>query len=240
MGKLNILNREGMLTDEERKQPFTHGCQYMVFETCLDLSCGVKIIPYGTTKQLSVDQYSQDLASFIAYWTLMVRKSLNGFSGMSHVKFDLNGIELVDTNKPKEIVKPVIDAEKIHYLEVDLENHSEYKESTKDEIDSIIDDEDSFHDFGYELCEDGTIELDGSLDKHDGKFLSGGLLKHDMPFLLKFVYGKERYFKCTLDRERESEDRHWISYMYKPTNLVEITKEEFDSLKHDQEFTKMY
>jgi len=98
MDKLNILNYAGFLSDEDRKQKFVRGCEHVTFETCLDLSCGVTVIPYGITKKLSVDQYSQDLASFIAYWTLMVNKDLNGFSGMSHVKFYLNGIELVDTN----------------------------------------------------------------------------------------------------------------------------------------------
>lgn len=91
--KTNILNKQGLLTSEDRKEPLERGMHHSTFYTCLDLSKGVKIIPYGSGK-ISLDQYNEDIASFIAFWTNFVLKDLNGFSGFSHVKFELVG-ELV-------------------------------------------------------------------------------------------------------------------------------------------------
>jgi hypothetical protein len=96
MNKINILNKVGMLTDEDRKQPLSRGCNYFSFETCVDLSIGVKVIPYGSALLYSVNNYSQDLASFMCWWNHFVMKDLSGFSGFSHVKFELVGFELVD------------------------------------------------------------------------------------------------------------------------------------------------
>ena len=94
MDKINILNKQGMLTAEDRKQPLTHGCNYFTFYTCLDLSEPVKVRSYHGTV-FSISDYSADVASFICWWTLMVRKDLNGFSGFSHVKFEPQNFEIV-------------------------------------------------------------------------------------------------------------------------------------------------
>lgn len=103
INKINILNKEGMLTPEDRKQPLEHGCHDFTFKSCIDLSDGVDVIPYGSRKQFSLDQYSQDVASFICWWTHNVMKDLNGFSGFSHVKFRLpEGTELIDTHHLKQ------------------------------------------------------------------------------------------------------------------------------------------
>jgi hypothetical protein len=95
MDKINILNKQGMLTDSDRKQPLTHGCNYFTFESCIDLSIGVKVIPFGNYDKYSVSHYSQDLASFMCWWNHFVMKDLNGFSGFSHVNFELVGFTLV-------------------------------------------------------------------------------------------------------------------------------------------------
>jgi hypothetical protein len=47
--RINVLNKPGMLTDEDRKQPLEHGCDHFTFKSCLDLSEPVQIIPYGTS-----------------------------------------------------------------------------------------------------------------------------------------------------------------------------------------------
>ncbi len=94
MRSINILNKEGMLSDEDRKQPFTHGCSYFTFKTNLDLSEPIKVIPFGNSDFYSVEWYSRDVASFISYWNHFVAKDLNGFSGFSHVKFELVGFQL--------------------------------------------------------------------------------------------------------------------------------------------------
>ncbi len=95
MDKINILNKRGMLTDEDRKEKFEHGCSYVTFETCLDLSKPVKVIPHGIATEISAEHYSQDLASFIAYWNNFVMKDLNGFSGFGSVRFELVGFKIV-------------------------------------------------------------------------------------------------------------------------------------------------
>ena len=98
--KINILNKQGMLTKEDRKEDLWHGCHTFEFKSCIDLSKGVDVIPYGRSKQFSLDQYTQDVASFMCWWTTNVMKDLNGFSGFSHVKFRLpEGVELIDTSK---------------------------------------------------------------------------------------------------------------------------------------------
>lgn len=99
MDKINILNKQGMLSDEDRKAPLERGLNYFTFKTCLDLSSGIDVFPYGNSKQVSIDHYSQDVASFIAFWNQFVAKDLNGFPGFANVKFRLHGVELVDTNK---------------------------------------------------------------------------------------------------------------------------------------------
>lgn len=100
MDKINILNKRGMLSDEDRKAPLERGLNHFTFKTCLDLSCGIDVIPYGNPNEVSIDQYSQDVATFMAFWTQFVSKDLNGFSGFNYVEFRLHGdFKLTDTNK---------------------------------------------------------------------------------------------------------------------------------------------
>lgn len=95
MHKLNILNKEGMLTNEDRLQPLSHTCDYFTFTSCLDLSIGVIVTPLGSYKSYPVDVYSKDLASFISWWTYFIMCDLNGFSGFSHVKFTIVECQLI-------------------------------------------------------------------------------------------------------------------------------------------------
>ena len=89
MERINILNKIAMLSNEDRKQPLVHNCSFSTFYTNLDLSEPIKIVPYGKTNIISIDKYSQDVASFISWWTNFVLPDLNGFSGFSNVYFDL-------------------------------------------------------------------------------------------------------------------------------------------------------
>lgn len=91
----NILNYQGYIKDEDRKQKLEHGCEYFTFETCLDLSQPVKVIPYGSSTEFSLNQYSRDVASFICWWTHFVKEHLNGFSGFSNVKFEPIGFKII-------------------------------------------------------------------------------------------------------------------------------------------------
>ena len=93
--KINILMKVGMLSSEDRKQPLTHQCEYFKFESNIDLSEGVKVIPYGNSKEYSTEVYSRDLASFISWWNYFVQKDLNGFSGFGSVDFELVDFKLV-------------------------------------------------------------------------------------------------------------------------------------------------
>jgi len=97
MRRMNILNKQGMLTDEDRKKPFVHHGHHLRFETCLDLSQGVKVKPLGSAFRISAENYSNDLMGFIAYWKDFVFEDLNGFSGFSHIKFEFSGFEIVHT-----------------------------------------------------------------------------------------------------------------------------------------------
>lgn len=92
--KINILNKRGMLSDDDRKERFEHGCSYVTFDTCLDLSKPIKVIPYGSG-DITVENYSRDIASFIAFWNHFVMKDLNGFSGFGSVKFDTSLLNII-------------------------------------------------------------------------------------------------------------------------------------------------
>lgn len=95
MTRINILNKVGMLTNQDRKEKLVRGCEYFTFETCLDLSEPIKIKPHGTSGEYSLDIYSRDVASFIGWWVHFVHKDLNGFSGFSNIKFELVGFVVV-------------------------------------------------------------------------------------------------------------------------------------------------
>ena len=95
MDRINILNKQGMLSNSDRKQPLIHSCSHFTFESCIDLSIGVKVTPFGNYDKYSINRYSQDLASFMCWWNHFVMKDLNGFSGFSQVNFELVGFTLV-------------------------------------------------------------------------------------------------------------------------------------------------
>ena len=99
--RINILNKIGMLTDEDRKAPLEHGCEYFTFKTNLDLTEPVQVIPYGNSDKFTVQQYSADVAAFICWWTHFVQNDLNGFSGFYHVKFVPVGFEIVQPKSEK-------------------------------------------------------------------------------------------------------------------------------------------
>lgn len=93
--RVNILNKEGMLSAEDRKEPLERGCDYFTFKTCLDLSEPIKVTAYGLKAEYSAELYSRDLASFISWWTHFVMKDLNGFSGFYNVKFEFVNFKLI-------------------------------------------------------------------------------------------------------------------------------------------------
>lgn len=97
--RINILNKEGFLTDEDRKEKLEHGCEYFNFYTCLDLSKPIQVVPYGydpdEVKEVTLDMYSRDVASFIIWWSYFVKRDLNGFSGFYHTKFIPVGFKII-------------------------------------------------------------------------------------------------------------------------------------------------
>ena len=95
--KMNILNKQGLLSDEDRKKPLVHACDYVTFQTCLDLSQPIKMIPHSGsyTTSLSHIAYSREIANFICWWTYFVHKDLNGFSGFSNVIFEPVGFKII-------------------------------------------------------------------------------------------------------------------------------------------------
>lgn len=96
--RINILNKEGFLTDEDRKQPLWHGCEWLTFDTCLDLSEPIIVKAYGSPREVSLDMYSRDVASFITWWSYFVKRDLNGFSGFYHTKFVPVGFKIIENN----------------------------------------------------------------------------------------------------------------------------------------------
>jgi hypothetical protein len=98
MQRINILNKPGMLTPEDRKQTFTHSCEHVTFYGKLDLSGEITVTKFGTVRELSYEQYSQDLAEFMVWWTNFVLIDLNGFHGLRNTKFKLVDFALTENN----------------------------------------------------------------------------------------------------------------------------------------------
>ncbi len=86
---MNLFGGNGYLTDEQRKKPLVRGCEYVTFKTSVDLSEPIEVSSHGNFN-VSIEHYSRDLASFIAWWMSFVAKDLNGFSGFHNRKFKLN------------------------------------------------------------------------------------------------------------------------------------------------------
>lgn len=91
--KLNIFNQEGYLTDKQRKEPLEHICNHFIFKSNMDLSEKIKVIPIGWTegeefKLVWLERYTTDIAIFISWWTIHVWRDLNGFPGLSCIKFE--------------------------------------------------------------------------------------------------------------------------------------------------------
>lgn len=90
---INILNKQGFLSEEDRKEPLLHGCQYGSFYSCIDLSEPVRYVPYGNGSKIASERFSEDLAHFMIWWTETVFKDLNGFYGVKN--FDFSELELI-------------------------------------------------------------------------------------------------------------------------------------------------
>ncbi len=95
MSRLNILNKQGLLSDEDRLEDLYHSCDHVAFSSCLDLSRPIKVIQHGRSGRVSLANYTRDVANFFVWWAHFVHKDLNGFSGMSHITFDLGDLEIV-------------------------------------------------------------------------------------------------------------------------------------------------
>lgn len=84
-------NNMSFISEEERKKPLKHMCAYFVFESCVDLSSGVKATPIVLNKsdeKVGLDIVARDVASFSAWWTMNILPTLNGFSGVDTIKWE--------------------------------------------------------------------------------------------------------------------------------------------------------
>lgn len=73
------------LTDEERKAPLTKVFNGCVFDTCMDLSCGIKVYPQ--TETVKWDLTVQAKILFTAWWCTTIYKQLNVFPGFDTVQW---------------------------------------------------------------------------------------------------------------------------------------------------------
>ena len=87
----NYLGYEGFLTDEDRKKYLEYG-DTIIFTTCLDLSCGIKVRSKGF---VSIGYYSQRLSEFMVWWSKNILPWLNGFSGADLVRFDISELKIL-------------------------------------------------------------------------------------------------------------------------------------------------
>lgn len=95
MDRCNIFGKRELLTKEDRKRSLVHGCHYFKFESNIDLSDGIRVIPNGSSETFSIEDYSTDLMSFMIWWSNNIYQDLNGFLGFSNIKFKFVGFKLV-------------------------------------------------------------------------------------------------------------------------------------------------
>lgn len=93
--RINILNKEGIISYVDRKEPLVHGGEFFTFSTCLDLSKPIELTPYGNRIEYSLQEYSRDLMNFISWWNYFVAKDLNDFSGFHNVEIKLIGFKVI-------------------------------------------------------------------------------------------------------------------------------------------------
>ena len=86
---MNILNKTGLISGNDKKIPFTHIGKYLEFKSCLDLSSGVNIKPISDFEILSIEDYSKELSDFIIWFSENIKNDLNGFSGFDNIKYNL-------------------------------------------------------------------------------------------------------------------------------------------------------
>lgn len=81
------------LTEAERKEKIIHNCEYYQFESCVDLSEGVKIkqLYYRDDDLIKTnpEKLAADVAQFTIWWTYSFHKKLNGFSGIDTIRFNV-------------------------------------------------------------------------------------------------------------------------------------------------------
>lgn len=93
--RTNIFGGNGYLTDDQRKEVIEHSGVKLDFKTCVDLSQPIIVTKYGINNEVSITEYSKEVAMFICYWTKVYMCDLNGFSGFHHVKFDTSNIKII-------------------------------------------------------------------------------------------------------------------------------------------------
>lgn len=82
-------------TPAEKTARIFHSCDRFSFESCVNLSQGVKITPLvdgdESDKPVKVkrDHLIADVAQFTLWWTLNIYPELNGFSGIDTIVWNL-------------------------------------------------------------------------------------------------------------------------------------------------------
>jgi hypothetical protein len=92
---MNFFGGKGCLTDEQRKKPLQHDCEHFTFRTCVDLSEPIRVSPFGSRTQFSLDEYSNDLSAFMVWWSMNVLPDLIGFNGFHNRQFVAQGFAVI-------------------------------------------------------------------------------------------------------------------------------------------------
>jgi hypothetical protein len=91
MSRLNILNKEGLLSKQDCKEPLIHGCQHRLSQHALTYLVSPKFRHMELVVRYPYN-YAATLHYFIDWWVYFVKSILNGFSGHSATKVYINWI----------------------------------------------------------------------------------------------------------------------------------------------------
>lgn len=84
-----------LLSDKERKEPFTRSVYWLSFSSVVDLSEPVVVTMIGTRTEISGNMLAREISAFTAWHVRNILPQLNGFSGYDTIQWNLSTLKIV-------------------------------------------------------------------------------------------------------------------------------------------------
>lgn len=91
---VNILFGQGKINKEQGKENWTTTGEFLEFDTSLDFSKPIKVSSINGD-EITISQYSRDLADFICYWSNNILVDLSVLPKFKDVQFEFVNFKLI-------------------------------------------------------------------------------------------------------------------------------------------------